>query len=192
MGQPFALPDDLLDAPEVNLDLSRDRDASIAKRALSKATNAIIAELGWDPRESERTYVVPLESRFSHDRLLAARSRRAPVVLPAQNVTALAVAVDGAPLDAALIDWRPNGVVYLDWVGRVLPITITYTAGWPDGSLPEVLREVCVDWAADGLYNPRRLREWQVGDLHEMFHPPGAATVRDPRLDRLRLIPAVA
>ena len=183
MGQPFALPDDLLDAPEVNLDLSRDRDASIAKRALSKATNAIIAELGWDPRQSERTYVV---------RVPLSRSLRVPLVLPARHVTAVSVAVDGAPLPADLVDWSESGVVYLDSADRGAPITITYTAGWPDGSLPEVLREVCVDWAADGLYNPRRLREWQVGDLHEMYHAPGAVTLKDPRLDQLRLIPAVA
>lgn len=191
MGVPFAQPDDLMAAPEVNLDLTKSRDLAIAERALSKATNAIVAELGWDPRQSQRTYNVPRESRFYRDRLLAARSRRVPIVLPAQNVTALAVDVNGSPLDVSLIDWRANGIVYLDWVGRVLPITITYTAGWADSDLPGVLRDVCVDWAAEGLYNPRNLREWQVGDLREYFLPAGAAA-RESRLDKLRLVPAIA
>jgi hypothetical protein len=191
MGVPFAQPDDLLAAPEVNLDLSKERDLAIATRALSKATNAIVAELGWDPRESERTYSVPRESRFYRDRLLAARSRRVPIVLPAQNVTALSVDVNGTPLDASLIDWRANGIVYLDWVGRVLPITVTYTAGWAADALPDILRDVCVDLAAEGLYNPRNLREWQVGEVREYFLPAGVVA-RESRLDKLRLIPAIA
>lgn len=192
MGAPFATPQDLLAVPEVTLDLAKERDLAIATRAVSKATNAIIAELGWDPRLSERTYVVPHEAWFHHrDRLLPGRSRRAPVILPAQHVTALTAAVSGSQVDPALIEWRESGIVYLYWTSRVDPITITYTAGWANADMPEALKDVCVDWAAGGMYNPRGLREWQVGEAREAYFA-AAPAILEPRLDRFRLIPAIA
>lgn len=152
--------------------------------ALVAATNNIIAALGWDPRQSQRTYTT--------DPALV-------VFLPARNVTAVAaVTAAGVPVPASGYTWAADGRVVLAAPYRWGPeVTIAYTAGWPDEQLPQVLETVCLEEAVRWLdARGQRLRshtttlgaesETQVYDTG-----PSGELVNDYRLADLRT-PAVA
>lgn len=147
--------------------------------ALELATADVIADLGWDPRQSERTLA------------LRCTGARVPIVLPAWNVTAVAATVDGSALDSGSIDWTtPAAILYLT---RAVSRSgmITYTAGWADEDMPDAIRLATLRAALDGTENPTRLRTWRVENVTETS---GTTTAErgDPLLDPYRLGPTLA
>ncbi len=147
-----------------------------ATRALRSATASIIGEIGWDPFLSTRVYLITEPART--------------VFLPAAYVSAVSVLVDGLPYTTFM--WTERGVVRFN--SLITAGTITYTAGWPEASIPDGLREVAVDLAISKLDNPRNLRTWSLGDESETYMGSTAQNplASDPRLTPFRLPSAVA
>lgn len=167
--EPLASSFDLADMPGVDL---ADRTEAQIHRLLELATSAVVAELGWDPRQSVRVL---------HLRPMA---RLAPVFLPAMNVTAVTTTVDAVVL--APLDWlAPASTIYLDQA-VVTSGTVTYTAGWTADDMPDAIQDACLLIAVDALDNPRRLRTWQVDTVSETYAD-GSSQGRDPRLAAYRL-----
>jgi hypothetical protein len=167
---------DLENAP--GLDLTGVSTAA-QQRALDIATGRIITAIGWSPFEAERTLT------------LRCTAYGEALILPAQNVTAVSVDVDGTTLDTEDLDWTtPGSIVYLD--RRVARSgTVTYTAGWPEGSMPQALVDACAELAGDLLENPRRLTSWRAGEATETYANSNGPD-DDPRLAPYRLTPSIA
>lgn len=147
--------------------------------ALELATGDVIADLGWDPRESERTLA------------LRCTGARVPIVLPAWNVTAVAATVDGSLLDSGSVDWiTPGAIVHLTRAVTRSGV-ITYTAGWADGDMPDAIRLATLEAAVDRLANPERLRSWRVENVTETTDT-SSGQRGNPRLDPYRLGPMLA
>jgi hypothetical protein len=129
----------LLDAPV---------SALRAVLALEAATSALVSALGWDPDEAQRVLTV----------IGGART----VVVPALNVTALTVLLDGNP-PRTPVDWTESGIIRLGSGYR--EAVITYTAGWSTAGMPGVFKAVVLEEAARWLDNPRglRSRNWSIG-----------------------------
>lgn len=153
--------------------------------ALVAATNNLVAALGWDPRQSQRTWTA------EPDRV---------VFLPARNVTAVASVItsDGFTVPAGDYRWLADGRLFFTAPYRWWPyVTISYTAGWPDEQLPQVLETVCLEEAVRWLdANGQRLRSHTTTlggetETHVYDTDPSAALTADFRLADLR-VPAVA
>jgi hypothetical protein len=153
--------------------------------AVNAATSNIIAALGWDPRQSERTIGVDAARR---------------IILPARNITALAIAeASGVAVPVTAYSWTADGIVDFPyaWARWGRRLTVTLTAGWPDGQWPEVLKTVCLEESArwlDARGQKLRSHAWSLGEGHqesESFDPRAADLHNDPRLSDLRS-PAVA
>ncbi len=141
---------------------------------LDSAEAAVMAEIGWYPVQSTRTYTIS-EPTWA-------------VVLPALNVTALAVTVSGNPYTT--LTWTSHGIVRFN--SLISSGTITYTAGWPLAELAGI-KGVILDMAASKFDNPRGLRTkaWQLGDESESETYMGSTAENplrsDPRLAPYRL-----
>lgn len=154
----LADPADLEDIPGLDL---VDFTAGELRVAVEQATSQIIGELGWDPIESERTYKV-------RDVVYGV-----PIYLPAQHVTAVEVAADGADLEVLADWWDENGRLDLDrYVRRGV---VTFTAGWFAGDetgpseIPQALRDACLTLASQLLHNPERLTSKSIGPFSRTY-----------------------
>jgi hypothetical protein len=148
--------------------------------AVNAATANIISAIGWDPRQSERVLVVDAGPM---------------IMLPARNVTALAIASETATaVPANVYTWDVDGRVdflyaWRQWGRR---LTVTLTAGWPDGQLPDVFKTICLEEAARWLDSRgQRLKShtWSQGTNEqegEVFDPAAANLNTDPRLEPYR------
>ena len=194
----FASPADLRRLPPgvVSASIS-DVDADAA---LERATNAIIAELGWPVWEHTATVRV-----YDHT-----------VVLPALHVTAVSVTVNAVALLPAEFRWKPSGIVDLlipyYWAPTTPAVLVTYTAGYvavldpspapgdpPETLLPRVIKDVCVKLAAEelsGTASNLRSKSWTVGNESETESydtaTGGYSLATDRRLDAYRMTAAVA
>lgn len=146
---PLAGPDELVSMPGVDPDAYSE---VTLLAVLDQATSLVIGELGWDPRESERTY------------RLRPACYGTTVFLPALNVTAVAATVDDG--DVVLEDtwWYPNGEVNLHQA-VLYGGTVTYTAGWPPSEIPQAVRDACLMIAVQQLKNPDRVTYQSAGPL---------------------------
>ena len=129
--------------------------------ALRQATSRVIAEIGWDPRESERTYTIRNLCRYT------------PIFLPARHVTAVAVVADGDDLTVEDDWWTEDG--RLDIPRGVTRGTVTYTAGWPTGDgetpseIPRPIQDAALAIAVGLLLNTSGLKSWTVDDVSETY-----------------------
>lgn len=169
---PFALVEDLGDVS----------DEVGAYRALVSASHAIVASLGWDPRQSERTALVE-GSRVAFLRAL--------------NVTAVAVAADGIPVATTDYLWTTTGKVTLlraphRWASA---LAITYTAGYPPEEIDDLLASACIEAARRRIDSRGGLKSktWTLGAESEAETYDLAYDLSsDPSLSRFALPPAVA
>ncbi len=138
-----------------------------ATQMLDIAEAAVVAEIGWHPLQSTRTYTID--------------GPTLTVELPARNVTALTVTVNG--LAYTTFTWTTYGTVRFG--SPIQSGTITYTAGWPLAELAGV-RGTVLDMAASKLDNPRNLRTWSLGDESETYM---GSTAQNPLASDTRLVP---
>jgi hypothetical protein len=159
-------------------------DADRAEFFLQAATDALVAELGWDPEQSVRTATVFAGARTTF--------------LPVRNLTVVSAAPNFGEIGVSFT--RDGMVRFTPWAIRDL--TLTYTAGWPAAELPGVLRQVVLDYARSMLEAPAasgvRSQSWTVGGESETITYAGGEGTTGPslssdrRLDGLRLGAVVA
>lgn len=165
----------LASVDDLSAALRKTVDNAPAELALRGATAAVIAAIGWDPRESPRTY-----ARRGRDRV-------ATLFLPVGYLSAVtSVTVDGATLTADVdYTWSDDGVIYLGAAGSL--VQVSYVAGWPEASIPDALRDACLTEAMRRYDNPRTLRSWTTGSESETYAGSGPALRDDPILEPYRL-----
>lgn len=116
------------------------------------------------------------------------------VVIPARNVTDVTVTADGVTLVQGTDYLLKGSVVTL--MAPALKVVVDYTAGYPEGEVPDVFRSVCLDYAQRRLANPAGERSWSLGDEAHTFAgtglPADLDAGTDARLDDYRFPGGIA
>jgi hypothetical protein len=177
--------DDLRILPGVTLNLDDDGDYSRAVYLLKGASAQVVASLGWDPLLAQRTYKAPAPART--------------MWLPAMNVSALTVAIDGVTVSD--VAWESSGRVDFGrrvgyWGAWGCDALFTFTAGWSLEDMPDAIVTACLEAAATRLVNPAgaRTTSWSTGSESESVTYAGDPTVyaEDVRLSPYQLLRVAA
>lgn len=149
-------------------------DARVAPN-LDAACTAIRNWCGW--------HVYPAQACSMTERLLASNGRikRAGtdllIQLPAAFVSAVAhVTIDGVPFDD--YDLGPNGIIRLfdvGWMTRKTQITVTYTAGLPDGLMADI-KELIAGRVNHALAQPYGVQSESAGGVSVTYSASWAAS----------------
>lgn len=172
MSTPFASPAELATHLRTATQAEADAgsgdtlDTGAALQALAAASGAIRSVCGWSISQETRTDTVPVVSGC--------------IFLPTLYLTAASVAISGSAVDPSSVTvWR-NGV--LD-VARTSgsAATVTYTHGYDP--VPDVVKAVCLEWAAGDYVNTSKLASVTYGNVTEVYSRGASGALADPAGD---------
>lgn len=178
----FATPDDL----QAYLD-EAGLDATRAQLILDVVSDEIRDALGWSVTE-EPGVTVTLDGS-GDDTLLLPTLHLTAVASVSENGTALAADDDYLVYAEGHLR-RVSGGFPVDWTDRLQGVTVTFTHGYPDGSVPGVFKTVTLETVGRMWDNPAgALKSRTVGRVALSYADVKATVppIEDSRLDHYRL-----
>ena len=156
-------------------------ETGVATQALAAASGAIRAACGWSVSQETVSGTVSWASGSC-------------VFLPTLYLTAVSMSVGATALVAGTdFTWSTNGLLRRAAFGRFSldTVAITYTHGY--ATIPDAVKAVCLERAAQQVVNPLQMASSTVGgvvDVYRRADAPGGDLATDPRLAPF-LLPAV-